>query len=251
MSELRTTAAAIERLLAAPPVLHTTREGEPAAMKLADEVLRFIAERIDESSGTLETGSGFSTIVFAICGTQHTCITPSENEVARIQAYCAANEIALDKVQFLIGRSETVLPSLHLEDLDLVLIDGSHAFPITFIDWFYSSSALREGGCLIVDDIHVWTGAVLTGFLRADPDWRFDRYLGLSAAFTRLATTVLTDWDVQPYVAARSSLFAFLRTEFRALGPIRFGSKLLKGVATNRGLLLGWLRHWPPHPRIE
>ena len=49
-------------------------------------------------------------------------------------------------------------PTLELDALDLVLIDGSHSFPQVFIDWYYTQSALKVGGALLVDDVHIWTG---------------------------------------------------------------------------------------------
>jgi hypothetical protein len=49
--------------------------------------------------------------------------------------------------------------NVELDPLDLVLVDGSHSFPqVFFIDWFYTAGALKIGGHLLVDDVHVWTG---------------------------------------------------------------------------------------------
>ena len=48
---------------------------------IAEEVLDFLAEHVNENSVTVETGAGYSTIVFAQLGSQHTAITPAADEV--------------------------------------------------------------------------------------------------------------------------------------------------------------------------
>ena len=50
-------------------------------------------------------------------------------------------------------------------DLDLIIVDGNHAFPAPMIDWFYMTRHLRTGGVLVVDDVELWTGPVLADFL--------------------------------------------------------------------------------------
>jgi hypothetical protein len=47
-------------------------------------------------------------------------------------------------VTFEINRSELALPALDPEPLDLVLIDGSHAFPHVFVDWMYTAPGSRS-----------------------------------------------------------------------------------------------------------
>jgi hypothetical protein len=39
--------------------------------------------------------------------------------------------------------------------LDLVLIDGDHAFPASFIDWYYTAEQVKLGGYVIVDDTNL------------------------------------------------------------------------------------------------
>ncbi len=83
-----------------------------------------------------------------------------------------------------------MLPALDLGELDLVLIDGSHSFPQVFIDWFYVQEALKVGGAVIVDDVHVWTGRVLRDFLEAEPEWSLERrFQGRTVAIRKVART--------------------------------------------------------------
>jgi hypothetical protein len=86
------------------------------------KVARFLHRAVAEGERTLETGSGLSTIIFAIRKAYHTVVTPNKGEV-----------------------SETYLPRFTLRDLDLELIDGKHSVPWPFIDWFYTAEKLKVG----------------------------------------------------------------------------------------------------------
>ena len=113
----------------------------------------------------METGAGISTILFAIKEANHTCIVPDPDLVSRIKSYCARMIVSVGRIDFRIDKSETTLPVLPIDQPDLVLIDGSHAFPTPFIDWYYTADKLRVGGMLMIDDTQLWTGHALKRFL--------------------------------------------------------------------------------------
>ena len=119
----------VEQLIAAAPSFHTDAEGRTINIGSDPGVLRFIAANARPGMATLETGIGQSTVLFAIQGTDHTCVAYSGREIERVRQYCAEQGIDAAKLQFQQGRSEHVLPGLPADPLDLVLIDGSHAFP--------------------------------------------------------------------------------------------------------------------------
>jgi hypothetical protein len=114
--------------------------------------------------------------------------------------------VRTDQLTFVHDRSEAALPRLDPTPLDLVLIDGGHGFPTPFVDWQYAGLRLREGGVLIVDDTHLWTGAVLRDFLDAQPGWEpLERLPMRVAAFRRTSVaTTHEDFVDQPYVLRRS-----------------------------------------------
>jgi hypothetical protein len=118
--------------------------------------------------------------------------------------------------------SERVLPALDPAPLDLVLIDGSHSFPQVFIDWFFTQRALKVGGTLLVDDVHIWTGRVLRDFLRAEPEWKLvERWAGRTVAFRKVAHyDDGKDWADQAYV--------WRRTRPETLGRARMAAGLLR-----------------------
>ena len=199
----------LERMLADAPAIHgEANSGESSLMThgLVPEALQFIERTVGPGDRTLETGSGYSTILFALLGAHHTCIVPNRPETERITAYLAEQGISADRVHFIVEPSERVLPKLELEPHDLVLIDGSHSFPQVFIDWFYVAPALKVGGHLLIDDIHVWTGKVLRDVLVAEPEWELVTELHGRTAVFRKTAEVDPDrlWTEQRYVVRRS-----------------------------------------------
>jgi len=172
---------------------------------IAKQVAHAIDGLVDRQSRTLETGCGLSTALFAVRGTRHTCVTRFQEEVDRISAYLKAHDIDNGRITFVVGNSQDVLPSLRIEPVDVVLIDGQHAFPIPFIDWYYCNQLLRTGGTMIVDDTQIWTGRILRQFLSAQPELRRSNdFFGRAASFQKLGHADAEGWAGQPLVARRS-----------------------------------------------
>lgn len=230
----------VDKLLSEKPAFQQDAVGNPEAWPLEEPVLRLITEHLDGSSASLETGAGWSTVTFASTGSKHTTIVPSASEVEGIKRYCSENGIATDQIDFHVEGSQRVLPGLEPTELDLVLIDGSHAFPSPQIDWFYTAFRLKVGGILIVDDTHLWTGNVLKQFLRAEPEWRLrDDVPGKSAVFVKESEVDENkNWDKQPYVLRRSRPLQLARRAGGALRLARQGdfAGIVERLRGERGL---------------
>ena len=168
------------------------------------EVLRFIADCVGEGSKTLETGAGCSTLVFAIQKANHTTITPSQAEISRIQEYAEGIGIELRTVRFVPEASECYLPLCEEAELDLVFLDGKHAFPWPMVDWFYTADRLKRGGLMLLDDVQLRGVGVVAEFMRADPGWELIRdFWGKTFAFRKTRDTVLdVAWHMQPWTVA-------------------------------------------------
>jgi predicted O-methyltransferase YrrM len=199
-----------EELYADPPQVHVDDSGRAHGdWALSTAALRAIERMVQPGDRTLETGLGVSTALFALLGTEHTAIAPHVDEVRRLRAYCADRGIGLDRVTFEHGWSQHVLPALAIEALDLVLLDGSHAFPIPFLDWFYTAGLLREGGVLVVDDTQLWTGRVLHDFLLAEEGWRHEASPEHATVFRKTKPfDAAVSWVRQPYVTLRSLVWS-------------------------------------------
>jgi predicted O-methyltransferase YrrM len=196
----------LRALLRDAPVFHVDEGLRPVSLQASTDVLETIDAAVRPGCRTVETGAGLSTVVFALRGAEHVCVTPAASEIEKIRAYCASRDVDLGRVRFAVGRSEDILPTLSLRDLDLVLIDGGHAFPTPFVDWCYTAQPLRVGGLLVIDDIHLWTGRVLRDFLAEEPGWAMRAEFPMRAVvFEKTAPTpALPEWFAQPFVRRRS-----------------------------------------------
>ena len=216
--------AIVDRLLADPPVVHPMdRSSRPAMGVWSTEAsaYRFIAERCDEASRTLETGLGLSTALFAALGCEHTCVTGSWDEVERLRTYCDLKGFDTAHVRFEAGGSHAALPRM-LDDgeLDLVLVDGGHGYPTPILDWFYAGYRLRPGGVALIDDVHLPAVRSLLQFLDRDPRWpALERNDKWHAYERRSSGPLVEDWTDQPhYVVHPPGLRSFVR---RAVGKAR------------------------------
>jgi hypothetical protein len=189
----------------------TLSSGVPFSMGIDNDIAHFIYERVGPASTTLETGSGISTLIFALKVAEHFAITPNANESMGIRQYAKANQIDVSRVRFVNEPSETALPAIETPPLDLVLIDGKHAFPWPILDWFFTADRLKQGGILILDDTKLWAVQGLVKFLSADSrNWRRVAQSENAIAFQKLVERAHNvAWYMQPY--ADSLRLRFLR----------------------------------------
>lgn len=191
----------------------------------------FLADCVKPQWATLETGCGLTTVALAALGTRHYCIVPSLDEVQRIRAYCESKGLSLDKVHFIMERSEDALPKLNTYGFDLCIIDGRHGFPSPFIDFYHMADRLRLGGLLVVDDTCLWTGRILSKFLRTEKEWsRVKKFYNTEVFEKSGLGTHEKEWNAQPFVMARSrvsvKLFRYrqmAQTFYRLLKSKEFG----------------------------
>jgi hypothetical protein len=171
----------------------------------SDVVLDWFRANLRPSFRTLETGAGQSTLAFMAAGCQHETVTPSQSEVDAIKSEAIRRGLT-DHVTFHVDFSQNVLPHLKgHEDLDVVFIDGGHGFPIPSIDWIYLAPRLKVGGTMLIDDVDLWTGAMLVDVMRREKGWRVDAILrGRTAIITKTAPFVAREWIDQPSVVRKS-----------------------------------------------
>lgn len=166
-------------------------------------ILAWISENVKPGFSTFETGCGYSSVAFAIAGANHTVLSPIAAEHEAIQRWCATQAIALDKVEFLARSSQDVIHSLPQTPLDVMLVDGNHAFPTPFIDWYYTAERVKEGGLMMIDDTHIITGKILKDFLSMEEGrWVLDTELGKTSIFRRITSQSVTRgfwFGLQPY----------------------------------------------------
>ncbi len=218
--------AVVEQILADPPVVHPMEAGASPRMGVwstEPACYRFLAQRCPPGTRTLETGSGLSTVLFAALGADHICCTAGQEEADRVLEHCLSRGIDSTDLRFEVGSSHHTLPPLELAGVerDIVLIDGSHAFPLPAVDWFYGAALLGRGGLLVVDDLDLPAVAVLARFLDLDPRWHGVAGSSKWRAWERrTAGTLSEDWTEQPFDRSRrTAVLAPLR---RVVGKVRF-----------------------------
>ena len=217
--------AVVERILADPPVVHPMEAAEHPRMGVwatEPSCYRFLAERCPPGTRTLETGSGLSTVLFAALGAAHICCTAGQEEADRVIEHCRSRGIETSGLRFEVGSSHRTLPPLEAAgtELDLVLVDGSHAFPLPAVDWFYAASLLGPGGVLVVVDVNLPAVRVLVRFLDQDPRWQRAAGTRKWRAWTRTrGGTLSEDWTEQAfYRGTRDRLLAPWR---KVVGKLR------------------------------
>ena len=193
--------AAVGQVLADPPQVHPCASG---AWSTDPACYEYMATLAGPGARTLETGLGVSTVLFALWGSQHTCVVYSEAEVAACRRHMESRGISAGRITFHIGPSERVLPNLALDNLDLVFIDGCHGFPLAAIDWFYAASMLRADGVIVLDDAQLPQVRLgLFDFLNRDPRWARTRRRRKWAAYQRRESgTLAEEWERQPFLGA-------------------------------------------------
>lgn len=210
---------AIAELLASPPEFH----GPGRRWALSPATNAWLIEHVQPSWRTVETGCGHSSALLALKGAEHTIVAPDPAQHEAVRAWCAARGRSTDRVTSVVALSQDALPSLEGGPFDLALIDGGHAFPTPFIDWYYLAVRLRLGGFLIIDDMSIRAPGMLRKFLAQEKGrWALEADLGRAVIFRKLADPVIPadDWVSQPWSnppVARARHAVQLRTRLRAL----------------------------------
>jgi predicted O-methyltransferase YrrM len=197
----------VERLVAEEPAFHLL-DGKEQVWHASPATLAFIAAAVGEGDRTAETGAGASTVVFAATGARHTTISPEDYEHRLILRYCQSTNVATDRLEFVTGSSEEVLPSSSsLGPLDLAFIDGKHSFPHPILDWHYLGAHLRVGGTMLMDDVRAVGVQMLVRIMLADEAWRLRAtFDGEAAAFEKLSDPAPGDPWLDQKIAPASAI---------------------------------------------
>lgn len=203
MTKTDRAADVLEALKRERPMFHGRKQAGSQNYAIQWSVLEWMAEHVASGSSTLETGCGYSTVLLAAVSHAHTVISPFKEEHALIKAWCAQHAIDTQLCTFVSEASQEVLPSMEPLPLDLILIDGDHAFPAPFIDWYYTADRLKVGGYVVVDDIQIPTGAILKEFLLLEKSrWELVAQLDKTVVFKRLTSEPVAkgiSWTEQPF----------------------------------------------------
>ena len=171
---------------------------------LSPLVLRRIVELHGavDAQRTAETGCGLTTLIFSNLSTDHTSFADgSGDSLPNTQAHPYFNGAA---ARFVVGPSQATLPHHSFDKpLDLILLDGPHAYPFPDLEYYYFYPWLRQGGILVIDDVHIPTIGNLYDFLREDEMWAHLGDVETTAFFRRTDAPTHPprddDWPTQRY----------------------------------------------------
>jgi precorrin-6B methylase 2 len=134
-----------------------------------------------------ETGCGGSTIVLSRASHRHTAFAIEGKDKTLTELRQHSN-LRIENIIFVEGESKDTLPRHHFEGkLDLVLLDGPHAYPLPQIEFAYLSPCIRLGGWLVMDDIQIPSVHELFRFLTKESSWVLEEVCGRTAFFRRVA----------------------------------------------------------------
>lgn len=170
----------VEMLLKHLPSLYPPN-GEAGLLPVSDELLHFLDQQMGGQAQTLETGAGLSTLLFALKGVTHSCISPNPELVEKIEFYCQRHHISTAAVTFHLQRFEDYLLTTDRSDFDLILLDSHHLFANLSAIWLSVAPRLKSGGFVVINNTQVWTGAVLAEFLKLDAGWDWITNLSLAS----------------------------------------------------------------------
>jgi hypothetical protein len=193
----------VDSILADPPRVHPGAPGDVWSTERDAYVL--LADLVDDTSRTIETGCGASTAVFAARETNHTCVVLYQAEADAFRQWASAHGVPIDGIDFVVGESHVTLPTLALEPPDVVFIDGGHVFPMPVIDWFYTVHIVRLGAVVFVDDLQLPAPRLVADYMEScAPAWECLRRTPKWGAY-RLAIMPSPESIVNP--PAGSSLY--------------------------------------------
>jgi hypothetical protein len=171
---------------------------------------------------SVETGSGASTLLFSHLSERHT-VFALDDGTGSVTNVRRSPLLRQNVVAFVEGPTQVTLPQHRFtEKLQVVLIDGPHAYPFPDLEYYYLYPHLDTGALLILDDIHIPTVHNLFEFLRMDIMFDFQEVVGTTAFFTRTSAPTFNQfgdgWRQQKYNARRLFRYTW-RGEIKRLLP--------------------------------
>lgn len=155
---------------------------------------------------TCETGCGSSTVAFSHHAARHVvyCDDDTASGTADLAYVREHPDLRADRVSYIVGPTpETLFNESTLGEIDALLINGSHAYPIPDLEYFALERHLKPQGLLMISDIRVPAVKRMFDILLQDERLRLDRVVDSTAFFFRVADDAFVateqDWRGQRY----------------------------------------------------
>ena len=164
-------------------------EDWPFAGSLRPRVLERLAAHAGRRAigHSAETGTGKSTLLLSHLGSHHLVFTADDaGHGDSLEGVRSSPLLRREAVEFVVGPTQRTLPAhCFAEPLDLVLLDGPHAFPVPHLEYCFLYPHLAVGGLLVLDDVHIRAVNDLFRFLRREAMFELVEVVHTSAFFRR------------------------------------------------------------------
>ena len=133
---------------------------------------------------SVETGCGGSTVVLSQASDRHLAfaIEGADKTISELRTH-----LTRDNVTFVEGETKDTLPRYPIEgEVDLVLLDGPHAYPLPQLEFAYLFPKVRVGGWLVLDDIQIPSVYELFSFLTKESSVVLEEVVVRTAFFRRV-----------------------------------------------------------------
>lgn len=155
----------VEEINALEPDWHGRGSVTPAVIKTLDGYLRDYGP----VTRSVETGTGRTSLLLSHHSSDHTIFTIDDSgdgdSLVRVQESPLLDK---DSTTFVLGPTQRTLQAHNFEPLDVVYLDGPHAYPFPELEYWAVYPHLRAGGLLIIDDVQIPTIANMYQVLRSD-----------------------------------------------------------------------------------
>lgn len=146
-----------------------TSSGWHSHGSLSERVLLAMARRLSvmDIDCSVETGCGKSTMLIAQFSRWHRAFTADSEDILRP----ARNSEILPgcNVEFVVGPTQRTLPGYTFsKPIQLILLDGPHAYPFPELEYYFLYPHLDAGGLLILDDVDIPTVRNMLKILKSD-----------------------------------------------------------------------------------
>ena len=133
-----------------------------------------------------ETGCGGSTILLSHASTHHIAFA-LEGTGRTITELREHSDLRVENVVFVEGETKDTVPGYRFEaPVDLVLLDGPHAYPMPQIEFAYLFPQIKLGGWLVLDDIQIPSVYELFRFLKTESFVIIEEVVVRTAFFRRV-----------------------------------------------------------------
>lgn len=141
----------------------------PASLLVLETTLEY-----GEIAHSVETETGRTTLLLSHRSHDHVVFTiddggDSDSDGDGLKRVQESPLLEQGTTQFVLGPTQRTILAYDFEPLDLVYLDGPHAYPFPELEYWAVYPHLKPSGLLIIDDVQIPSIANMYDILRSEP----------------------------------------------------------------------------------